>query len=74
MWINEDKEMKREIQKLEAYKQEASILHEEAQARLNGLKELQVIRRALRRCKWYDWVKKRTLEAYADIIKKTYNL
>ena len=74
MWINEDKKMKREIQKLESLKQEASILHEEAQARLNGLKEFQVIRRALRRCKWHDWVKKRTLEAYADIIKKTYNL
>ena len=41
MWINEDKKMKREIQKLESLKQEASILHEEAQARLNGLKELQ---------------------------------
>ena len=74
MWINEDKKINKEIQELESFKQEASVIHEEAQARLNGLKELQVIRRALRRCKWHDWVKKRTLEAYADIIKKTYNL
>ena len=69
-----EERIKSEIKKLELQRIESSASHDQAVARLNGLKELMVVTRTLRRCKWYEWTKRRTLEAYADIVKETYNL
>tara|TARA_R110002020_G_scaffold193468_15_gene393878 strand:+ start:1814 stop:2032 length:219 start_codon:yes stop_codon:yes gene_type:complete len=66
--------IKSEIKRLELQRLESSALHDNAVAKLNGLKELMVVYRTLRRCKWYEWTKRRTLEAYADIVLETYNL
>jgi hypothetical protein len=42
--------------------------------KLNGLHELAVVRRALKRCKWYEFTKKRTLQVQKDLIIKIYDL
>ena len=39
-----------------------------------GIHELQVVERAIRRCKWYQFTKRKTLEAQRDLIKLIYEL
>tara|TARA_R100001443_G_scaffold33361_1_gene47279 strand:- start:688 stop:951 length:264 start_codon:yes stop_codon:yes gene_type:complete len=36
--------------------------------------EIEIAHRQLRRCKWYQFLKKQELRAYIDIIKKMYGL
>ena len=49
----------------------SNILSENNQVRLNGLKELASYRRALRRTKWYQLSKKKTIKI---LINQTINL
>lgn len=43
-------------------------------ARLNGLHELTVVRRAIRRCKWYEIRKRKTLRVHEELIQKIYDI
>lgn len=47
---------------------------DEDQALINGQHELRVVQRAIDRCKWYEYTKKKTLKLYLDLIKKIYEL
>ncbi len=40
----------------------------------NGIQELKIINRALRRCKWYHFTKKKILNAHKDLIKFIYEI
>ena len=40
----------------------------------NGIQELKIINRALRRCKWYHFTKKKILNAHNDLIKFIYEI
>jgi hypothetical protein len=40
--------------------------------KLNGLHELAVVRRALKRCKWYEFNKRKTLKVHEELIIKIY--
>lgn len=39
-----------------------------------GINELRVVNRALRRCKWYEFGKKKVLKAHVDLIKFIYEI
>jgi hypothetical protein len=43
-------------------------------SKMNGLHELSVVQRALKRCKWYEFQKKRTLKVHEELIIKIYEL
>tara|TARA_Y100000004_G_C8738613_1_gene337326 strand:- start:146 stop:289 length:144 start_codon:yes stop_codon:yes gene_type:complete len=43
-------------------------------SKMNGLHELGVVQRALKRCKWYEFHKKRTLRVHKELIIKIYEL
>jgi len=44
------------------------------QTKQNGLHELSVVHRALKKCKWYEFQKKRTLKVHEELIMKIYEL
>ncbi len=44
------------------------------QDKQNGLEEIKIINRALRRCKWYHFTKKKILNAHKDLIKSIYEI
>ena len=39
-----------------------------------GAHELRVVKRALRRCKWHEFGKRKVLKAHADLIKFIYEI
>jgi len=44
------------------------------QEKINGQQEIKIINRALRRCKWYHFTKKKILNAHKDLIKFIYEI
>jgi len=42
--------------------------------KLDALHEVELVERALRRCKWYQYIKRKTLLAYKDMLYTIYEL
>ena len=42
--------------------------------KLNGLKELKIYKRALRKCKWWQFIKRKNIKAHIDLVKYIYEI
>jgi len=42
--------------------------------KLNGLKELSIYKRALRRCRWFEYYKRKVIKEHIDLIKYIYEI